>query len=128
MSKSRRDNRGNTREQRLLNENTKLKKQLSKLRKQLCRIDLDRHAHLRDIIEEHYHEEDLKDGKEILEKVKQEWKCHCCVDGYLEISPYSKMGETWYYRICSNAPICKNRTKSQPYDPNKVEGLIRKSS
>lgn len=106
-------------------ENEKLKRQLSSLRKQLARLDLDRYSQVKEVIEQHYQEDREHEGQEILDKLKQEWKCHEC-DGFLEIFCYNKVETTWYYRLCSNAPQCKNRTASQKYSPD-VKGIIKGS-
>ena len=127
MSKNRTDRYGNTKEQRLKNENDKLKRQISSLRKQIARLDLDRYDTIKDLINEHYKEDRAEQGKEILENLKKSWTCRECETGYLEIFVYNRGGETWYYRICSNAPNCLNRTKPKLYTLQ-VKGIIRKGS
>ena len=128
MGKARTDKNGHTREQKLLHENQQLKKQISSLRKQLARIDLDRYSTVRDMIEEHYQEDKLETGREILENLRKQWACNVCHNGHLEIFVYNRAGQTHYYRICSNAPDCTNRTLSKPYDAANVAGIMRKSS
>lgn len=125
MGKARTDRHGYTREQRLIQENRLLKRQVSSLRKQLARIDLDRYDTVREMIEEHYKEDKEEAGKEILENLKKSWACHKCADGYLEIFIFNKGSSTIYYRICSNAPACMHRTKAKTYTPS-VKGIIRK--
>lgn len=125
MSKARKDRYGNTKEQRLKGENDKLKRQISSLRKQIARLDLDRYEVIKDLIEEHSTQDNAEQGKEILESLKKTWACHDCETGYLEMFVYNRGGETWYYRICSNAPNCGKRTKSQLYSLQ-VKGLVRK--
>lgn len=127
MGKARTDRSGHTREQRLSYENQQLKKQVSKLRKQLARIDLDRYDMVKEMIQEHYQDDRAEQGAEILESLKKSWSCKVCLDGHLEIFIYNRGGETHYYRICSNAPDCANRTKSQSYITS-VKGIIRKTS
>lgn len=126
MSKSRRDNRGNTREQRLQHENDKLKKQISGLRKQLARIDLDRSANVRDIVQKYYEQEDkeafAKKEQESLEALQREWQCSACGEGYLEINLLNKLDVLNYYRKCT---CCPNRTKLQVYN-KQVRGIIKK--
>lgn len=126
MSKSRRDNRGNTREQRLQIENDKLKRQLAQLRKQLARIDLDRHANLRDIVYKHYQQEEAErhaeKEREALEILMKEWQCNKCEVGHLEIVLLSKGDETHYFRKCNS---CPHRTKLQRYSKN-VRGILKK--
>jgi hypothetical protein len=121
VAKARVDKFGNTREQRLLKENQALKRQLSALRKQIARIDLDRYDSVKDIIEQHYQDEKHEKGQEILENLKQIWKCRECEEGYLEIKVYSKIGQAHYYRQCNE---CANRTDSQRYDPKTVKGIL----
>lgn len=125
MSRARTNRYGNTREQELLHENQQLKRQISSLRKRLARIDLDRYDTIKEMIQEHYQEDKVEQGKEILESLKKSWACKSCDDGFLEIFVYNRGGSTWYYRICSNAPGCLNRTKSQPYVEKNVKGIIR---
>lgn len=126
MGRARTDKHGYTKEQRLHEENQKLKRQISSLRKQIARLDLDRFDVIKDIIEEHYQEDRADEGKAILDNLKKSWECHVCDNGFLQIFVYNRGGETWYYRICSNAPTCLNRTKSQPYS-QKVKGILRDS-
>ena len=124
LGKSRTNRRGLTREQQLLKEIQSLKRQLSALRKELARVDLDRYDTVKEIIEEHYNDR-KNEGQEILDKMKDEWKCkepEC--GGFLEIFTYNKLNETWYYRTCSNNPKCKNRTKAKKYTQN-VKGIVK---
>lgn len=123
MSKSTRGDKEYTRLQQALHENARLKREISSLRKQLARLDLDRHGYVKDIIDEHFAREEQEEttGK-MLERLKNEWKCRECHDGYLEISLYSKLGEAWYFRQCNN---CPHRTKSQKYNPENVLGPIK---
>jgi hypothetical protein len=128
VGKSKRSDREFTREKKLINENRILKRQVASLRKQLARLDLDRYDNIKETIEQHYQEDRAQEGQDFLEKIKSEWKCHeAGCDGFLEIFTYTKVGNTWYYRICSSAPTCKNRTKAQKYSPS-VRGIMRKSS
>jgi len=128
VGKTRTDRRGNTREQQLSYENQRLKKTVASLRKQLARLDLDRYTQVREMIEEHYQEDQVQEGQDILDKIKQEWACKIegC-GGILEIFTYNKIDHTWYYRVCNRAPSCKNRTKSQQYDPKAVKGILKDS-
>jgi len=110
-----------SREQRFVKENQALKRENSRLRKLLARIDLDRYDQVREIIEEHYSER-KNEGQEILDKMKEEWRCHQCRTGLLEIFLFNKINETYYYRKCNG---CTNRTKSKKYTPS-VRGIIKK--
>jgi rubrerythrin len=76
------------------------------------------------MIQEHYQEDRAQEGLDILENLKKTWACKECSDGYLQIFLYNKVGTTWYYRVCSNAPGCKNRTTAQKYSPE-VKGIIK---
>lgn len=120
MGKSKRSDKEFSREQKLIQENQKLKRQIGTLRKQLARLDLDRYSQVREIIEDHYQEDRAEEGQNIMERLKKEWACHegGCT-GYLEIILYNKINSTWYYRKCSN---CPHRTKSQKYDDS-VKGI-----
>lgn len=127
MGKSRRGAKEFTREQRLNHENQRLKREIGRLRKELARMDLDRYGTVKEIIEEQFQEERAAQGQQILENLKNTWACSIegC-GGHLEIFTFNKVGSTWYYRICSNAPRCKNRTKSQKYTPD-VKGIMKKT-
>lgn len=123
MGKSRTNPHGYTREQELTKQNKELKKENGRLRKLLARIDLDRYGQVREIIEEYYAKDRKDEGQDILDKMKEEWKCkepECL--GFLEIIPFNKLLETWYFRKCS---CCPNRTKSQRYDPKLVRGIVK---
>lgn len=124
MSKSRTDRYGNTREQKLLRENEKLKRQISQLRRVLDRVDFDRYENIRKIVSDHYQEDRANEGEELLEKLMQTWKCRIpnC-NGVLEIVLFNKINIPYYYRSCSS---CDNRTKSKKYDKETVKGIIKK--
>lgn len=126
MGKAKRSDKEFTRQQKLLKENAKLKQVVAQLRKQLARLDLDRYTSVKEIIDEHYHKEESFNQEDLLEKMKQEWKCNeSGCEGFLEIILYNKLESTWYFRACSE---CNNRTKSQKYDSNHVKGIVKKSS
>ena len=125
MSKNTRGVKEFTREQKLINENRTLKRQVASLRKELARVDLDRYSNLKETIEKHYQEDRAQEGKDILERLKQEWRCHKSnCSGYLEITLFNKINEVYYYRRCTE---CLNRTKSQKYTPE-VKGIVKKSN
>lgn len=122
MGKSRRGDKERSREQELKFENQRLRRTVSSLRKQLARIDLDRYSHVRDMVEEHLADQEvIVTTEDMLKSMKNEWKCHECGDGYLEITLYGKMGQTWYFRKCNS---CPHRTTSQAYSPS-VRGIIK---
>ena len=123
MSKNHRAVKEYTREQRLIKENERLKREVAKYRKLLARLDLDRYSTIKDMIEEHQAEDNQQKTLELLESLKEIWKCRDCSEGYLEIIVYSKVGNPWYFRSCNS---CKKRTKSQPYDESRVKGIIKK--
>lgn len=126
MGKTKRSDKEFSREQKLIHENRVLKKHVAHLRKQLARLDLDRYSNLKESIEQHYQEDREQEGRDILDHLKQEWRCKepgC--EGYLEIILYNKINATWYYRKCN---CCPHRTKSQKYHPDQVKGIIKKSS
>mgnify|MGYP001562060941 CR=1 FL=1 len=104
-------------------ENDKLKKEIGSLRKQLARIDLDRYDHIKNIVDEHYSNEiGDQNTQDMLKKMKNEWKCHSCNNGFLEINLYIRVNETFYYRKCGN---CEKRTASKKYNPDEVQGIIK---
>lgn len=125
MGKSKRSNKELSREQRLRHENQQLKREIGRLLKRIARLDLDPYDSVKDAIIEHCHEDSVDQGNGLLEKMRQKWACKQpgCT-GFLEIFVYNKMGSPWYYRLCSNAPVCKNRTKAQKYSQN-VDGPMR---
>jgi len=107
--------------QKLKRENDKLKKQIGALRKQLARIDLDDYNNVKELLDKYYYEDKLEEREDILEKLKDEWKCLQCGTGYLEIVLYTKQGNPWYFRKCTT---CSNRTKAQKHNPN-VKGVLK---
>lgn len=125
MGKTRRGNKEFTREQRLIKENQILKREIAQLRKQLARIDLDRYETVKEMIQEHRQEDQAESTESMLASLKKQWACKepgC--NGYLEINIYTKLGNPWYYRICTE---CPNRTRSQKYSPE-VKGIIKKEA
>ena len=127
MGKTKRSDGELSRERQLKHENQALKREVSRLSKKLARLDLDPYDSVKEAVEEHYHEDSSAQGG-LLDKMKQKWACkspNC--SGYLEIFLYNKVGSTYYYRICSNAPGCKNRTKAQKYTQS-VDGLMREKA
>lgn len=126
MGKARYSGKELTALQELKYENQRLKRENDQLRKALARIDLDKYSQVKKTVEKHCQQDKAQEGKELLERIKGEWKCHeSGCDGFLEIFTYNKVGNTWYYRICSAAPFCKNRTKAQKYSTT-VKGIMRK--
>lgn len=126
MSKTRKDRYGNTREQKLANENDRLKRLVAQLRKSLARLDLDRSADIREIVNKHYQQEDAQlhaeREQESLEALKRTWQCSKCPEGHLEIILLNKMNELHYFRKCNS---CSNRTKLQRYSKD-VRGIVKK--
>jgi len=126
MGKSRTDPNGNTREQKLLRENEKLKRQLTQLRKVLDRVDFDRYESIRKIVSDHYQEDRAEEGEDLMKKLMETWKCHkhnC--NGVLELVIFNKVNVKYYYRSCNE---CDNRTTSKKYDKETVQGIIRNES
>lgn len=124
MGKSRRGSKEITREQKLIKENRQLKRELAHLRKQIARVDLDRFETLRQMVTDQEEAQRLQDSVPIsnTEALKKEWACKECTGGVLEIVLYPKLGQTFYYRACSN---CDNRTQGQRYGET-VRGIIKK--
>lgn len=121
MGKTRRGHKEYEREQRLDHENQRLKREIGALRKQLARIDLDKAANVREILEKHYEIDKRSKTKDTIEKIRKEWECWECREGTLEINLYNRFDGTWYYRKCSN---CTHRTKSQKYKPD-IRGVLK---
>lgn len=105
--------------QKLKYENQKLKRQISSLRKQLARIDIDRYENLKDLLYKHANEDLEERIEEEKKKIKQQWECHICRQGFMKIHTISRRDGLFYYRKCTN---CDNRTKTKPYN-EKVKGI-----
>lgn len=138
MGKNTRGNKEYSKEQELKYENEKLRNKIRQLegeirqlsrqhartRKQFAKMDLDRHAYVQEIVQEHIaKEKDEQTTKDLAKSLKEKWACRECGDGQLEISVYTRLDGTFYHRVCN---CCSNRTKSQQYDPDKVTGIMRK--
>jgi len=94
------------------------------IRKQLKRIDLDRYHDLRDLVEKQYREdEEITNDTNNEKKLKEAWRCHRCIEGYLKILLIPRLDGIYYLRKCSSDE-CKNRTKMKRYDKAKVTGII----
>jgi hypothetical protein len=124
LGKNRRGEKEYSREQKLIHENKRLKRQVDSLRKQLARLDLDRYSQVRDVLEAHYAEDNEQNSADLLDRLKHEWACRECGKGNLEIILYTKASEPWYFRRCN---LCEHRTKSQQYHPS-VKGIVKTSS
>ena len=124
MGKSRRGIKEYTKEQRLLKENKQLKKELGHLRKQIARIDLDQYETVTqmcsDYQESERFQENMAENTSSADQLKKTWACVECQAGWLEITLYSKLGETFYFRKCVN---CNHRTKGKRYSAE-VKGII----
>lgn len=46
-------------------------------------------------------------------KKAHKWKCFTCDVGTMHLVRYKEAGVDRYFRMCSNSPKCKNRTKPQ---------------
>lgn len=127
MGKTRRGEREYSREQQLVYENKRLKRENAKLRKMAARANLDKFSSAKDLIEQNYQGDSAPEGERIVERLKKEWACReSGCEGYLEIFTYNKIDVTWYFRKCTNLD-CRNRTKPQLYTPD-VAGIRKKSS
>lgn len=125
MGKARRGSKEVSREQKLIQENRILKRELSHIRKQIARLDGDRVETLRQMCAD---QEETKRFEEInppvnLDNLKKDWACKQseCL-GFLEIVLYSKINQTYYYRQCNS---CLNRTKGKRYDSKSVKGILK---
>lgn len=108
----------------LENENRQLTRQNSKARREIARMDLDKHAYVQEIIQERMGDNKVEQSaQDMVKSMKEEWRCHQCNEGHLEISLYTRRDGTHYHRVCNN---CPNRTKMQKYDPETVKGIMRK--
>lgn len=127
MAKNTRGIKEFTREQKLSKENKMLKRELAHLRKQISRLDLEGLEAAKQMVFDHEEKDRLSEivgeSNSSLDRLKEIWTCRQCCNGYLEITLYSKIGETHYYRKCNN---CSNRTKGKRYDEQSVKGIVRK--
>ena len=127
MAKNTRGAKEFTREQRLIKENRQLKRELSHLRKQISRLDLEGLEAAKQICfdqeEKDRFNENMGDPNSSLEVLKKAWACNKC-SGWLEITLYSKLGQTFYFRKCNS---CNNRTKGQRYDEDSVKGIVKRN-
>lgn len=107
----------------LENDVRQLTRQTARTRKQFARMDLDRHAYVQEIVQEHYANEEVEQNtQDMLSSLKNKWQCRECGVGHLEINLYTRADGTFYYRHCNN---CSNRTKSQRYDAHSVTGIMK---
>ena len=124
MGKSRRSDKEYTREQRLSKENKQLKRELAHLRKQISRIDLDRYETVTkmcaDYQESERFQENMAENTSGVDQLKKTWACNECQVGWLEITLYSKLGETYYFRKCIS---CNHRTKGKRYSAE-IKGIL----
>lgn len=113
--------------QKVKKENQSLKKELSYLRKQISRLDLEGLESAKQMCFDHEEKqklnEELGEPNSNLEVLKKEWGCkeEGCA-GFLEVTLYSKLGITHYYRKCNS---CSNRTKGKRYDSSSVKGILK---
>lgn len=128
MAKNTRGTKEYSREQKLSKENKQLKKELSRLMKELSRLDVSRFETVKEMCNDYEEGEKFKekidDISSSLESLRKDWACKKCETGWLEITLYSKLGQTHYYRKCVD---CDNRTKGKRYDSKSVKGIIVKS-
>ena len=54
--------------------------------------------------------------------MEKKWKCFDCENGLLKIIKYNNRDGEHYFRLCSNHPKCKKRTKPKKWHDN-VEGI-----
>lgn len=128
MGKSTRGVKEFTREQKLSKENRQLKRELSHLRKQIARLDLEDLEAAKQLYfdkeEKERLNESIPDVSSNLEALKKDWACKECTVGWLEITLYTKCGQTFYFRKCCS---CQNRTRGQRYESGSVRGIIKKN-
>lgn len=125
MGKARRGSKEVSREQKLIQENRVLKRELSHLRKQIARLDGDRVETLRQMCSDQLETERFEEINPPinLDSLKRDWACKSSgCDGFLEIVLYSKIDQTYYYRKCNS---CNNRTQGKRYDSKSVKGILK---
>jgi predicted RNase H-like nuclease (RuvC/YqgF family) len=123
MGKSRHGQKELTRERTLAKENRELKQELIHLRKQIARVDKKSLEVTKKMSKDHEERKTVTtEPNENLEHLKRTWSCNECSTGFLEITLYSKIGVTHYFRKCNQ---CPNRTKGQRYNEESVKGIIK---
>lgn len=112
MKPPRRQQRGErsdfSREEKLVAENKKLKRELKSLRNLIKRSDLSRLEHLERVVNEQ--REFDKEIKKQDSKRKDKWACHSCGRGHMIPRVFTRRDGDFYYRTCNNED-CGNRTK-----------------
>lgn len=97
--------------QKVIEENQRLKKQISKLRKVIKNIDIEHYQFVQDLLNSKtFKENPIKTTKKELEK---QWECHQCSEGIMRLIIVHKLREPYYFRKCDN---CTNKTKLKKYD------------
>lgn len=140
MGKTTRGHKEYSKEQELKYENRELRNKIRELeteirqltrsyartRKNFARMDLDRHAYVSEIVQEHLSKEESEQNTtSILASLKNTWQCFECKNGFLEINLYTRFDGTFYYRKCNN---CLHRTKAQRYYEQNVTGIMKTES
>lgn len=97
-----------TREEKLVAENKKLKRQVKQLNNLLKRADISRLEHLERLVDEQRQFD--KEIKKSDSKKRDKWLCHDCGRGYMMPRIFKRRDGDFYYRVCSHDE-CGNRTR-----------------
>jgi hypothetical protein len=92
----------------LKHENQKLKRQISQLRKQLSRLDLNKYANLKELVDKQELEDKHEEKQKHQEQVKKLWECFECRNGHLLMLTFERRDGVFYYRKCNS---CGHRTQ-----------------
>lgn len=103
--------------QRLKEENKRLRTQVSKLRKVINNIDMSHYSFVQDLLNSKDFE--AKPAKVTKEEVEKKWQCFNCEDGIMRLLTFSKMGDPYYMRKCDS---CDHKTKVKKYTED-VKGV-----
>lgn len=104
---------------RLKHENQKLKREVARLRKELSKIDVDRHEHLKELVQQQYQEDMEAHKKSTKEELIKKWECFKCNIGYLRLIILNRLDGVFYFRRCTE---CAHKTRLKKYT-EKVEGI-----
>lgn len=105
--------------QRVVQENKKLKGQISQLRKQMSRIDVDRFQNLKDLLDAQDREEQEEAAVKREQTMERDWRCWQCPSGTLRLTVLERRDGVFYYRKCDG---CPKKTRLQPYSNKVKEG------
>jgi hypothetical protein len=103
----------------LTRDNEKLKKTISSLRKNLSRLDVDRYAQFKELLDSQDSAQNDSDKLYELDRLKKKWTCKVCEKDYLKLLLVHRPDGVFYYRKCQN---CDHKTRLKKYTDD-VKGV-----